>query len=169
MAAGLPTYDKRPWYRQFWPWLLIALPGSAVVAGLITLYIAIIHSDDLVDDEYYKDGLAINRVLDKDARAQTLGVEAQLRFSSGADTWQVEVHTKNAKSLDNLSLSLSHPLEADRDFVVLLSLREAGVYDAELPGPVAPHWHWILESSGSSPWRLDGSVAKGDIGNEPND
>lgn len=27
-----------PWYRQMWPWILIALPLSAVVACAITLW-----------------------------------------------------------------------------------------------------------------------------------
>ncbi|MFT7320700.1 FixH family protein, partial [Congregibacter sp.] len=31
---------EEPWYQQFWPWFLIALPGSVVIAGLSTLYIA---------------------------------------------------------------------------------------------------------------------------------
>ncbi len=26
-----------PWYKQFWPWFLIALPASVVVASLITV------------------------------------------------------------------------------------------------------------------------------------
>ncbi|MCW8926282.1 MAG: FixH family protein [Xanthomonadales bacterium] len=46
--------DNRPWYRQFWPWFIIALPASAVVAGLLTLWIAMSNPDYLVidDDEY---------------------------------------------------------------------------------------------------------------------
>jgi hypothetical protein len=27
-----------PWYKQFWPWVLIALPSSAVIACAITLW-----------------------------------------------------------------------------------------------------------------------------------
>lgn len=43
-----------PWYRQFWPWFIIALPASAVVAGFYTLYLAISQPVQLVvtDDEY---------------------------------------------------------------------------------------------------------------------
>lgn len=44
----------QPWYRQFWPWFIIALPASAVVAGLLALWIAISNPDYLViDDEEY--------------------------------------------------------------------------------------------------------------------
>ena len=43
-----------PWYRQFWPWFIIALPMTAVIASFITLWLAISHPDHLVveEDEY---------------------------------------------------------------------------------------------------------------------
>jgi len=45
-----------PWYRQFWPWFIIALPASAVIASFITLWIAISNPDTMVvtDDEYQR-------------------------------------------------------------------------------------------------------------------
>ena len=57
--------DSQPWYRQFWPWFLIALPATVVVAGLTTWWIAAHKADSLVVDDYYKEGLAINRQLRK--------------------------------------------------------------------------------------------------------
>ena len=78
MTRQFSGADTRPWYRQFWPWFLILLPASVVVAGLSTLYIANRHADDLVVDDYYKDGLAINRQLEKKQRANVLGITAQL-------------------------------------------------------------------------------------------
>ena len=46
--------DIEPWYKQFWPWFIIALPASVVVASFFTLYLAISNPDHLVvtDDEY---------------------------------------------------------------------------------------------------------------------
>ena len=43
-----------PWYRQFWPWFIIALPASAVIASFISLWLAVSNPDHLVvtDDEY---------------------------------------------------------------------------------------------------------------------
>ena len=40
-----------PWYRQFWPWVLIAIPASAVVMGGITLWLALSNPVYLVVDE----------------------------------------------------------------------------------------------------------------------
>ena len=63
MKTLLPGGDTLPWYRQFWPWFLIALPACVVIAAIATALIASRHADDLVADSYYKDGLAINRRL----------------------------------------------------------------------------------------------------------
>ena len=43
-----------PWYKQRWPWILMSGPAIVVVAGFITLGLAIHTSDSLVDDDYYK-------------------------------------------------------------------------------------------------------------------
>ena len=40
--------DTKPWYRQFWPWFIIALPASSVVAGITTFWIAMQTTDSLV-------------------------------------------------------------------------------------------------------------------------
>jgi hypothetical protein len=37
-----------PWYKQLWPWLLIAPPIASVIGGVALLWIAIASSDGLV-------------------------------------------------------------------------------------------------------------------------
>ena len=43
MSAS-PSHD-RPWYRQFWPWFLIAIPLAGVVTASITATYAFTHPD----------------------------------------------------------------------------------------------------------------------------
>jgi len=44
-----------PWYRQFWPWFIIALPAAAVIASFFTLWLALSNPDYVVvDDEEYQ-------------------------------------------------------------------------------------------------------------------
>lgn len=155
--------DVLPWYRQFWPWFLILLPASVVVAGLTTVYIANRHADDLVVDDYYKEGLAINRRLEKKALASELQISARLQF----DTGSVVAHVQGPVDAPELDLFLSHPLQADQDFTVRLARISAGQYRGELTRKITPRWHWVLESGQQDTWRLDGEVQASEIGRAP--
>jgi hypothetical protein len=37
--------DEKPWYKQFWPWFIIALPLTSVAASFTVLWIAISNPD----------------------------------------------------------------------------------------------------------------------------
>ena len=45
------TGEGLPWFKQFWPWFIIALPASAVIASFFTLWLAVSNPDYLVVDE----------------------------------------------------------------------------------------------------------------------
>ena len=46
--------QHRPWYREPWPWVAIAIPLAAVIMGMTTLYLAVSNPDYLVvDDQQY--------------------------------------------------------------------------------------------------------------------
>ena len=76
-------HTAAPWYRQFWPWFLLALPAVVVVAGFITLYIAIHHADSPVRDHYAKEGLILRRDQAQDQAAARLGLGARLAIGAG--------------------------------------------------------------------------------------
>jgi hypothetical protein len=44
----------RPWFREPWPWIIIGLLGSVILASLVTLWIAATNPDGMVvgDAEY---------------------------------------------------------------------------------------------------------------------
>ena len=73
--------DKKVWYKEPWPWILMALPATAVVAGIITLLLAIRSNDGLVADDYYKQGLGINKVLARQEMAAKMGLKARVDLS----------------------------------------------------------------------------------------
>jgi hypothetical protein len=48
--------QHRPWYREPWPWVAIAIPLAAVIMGMTTLYLAVSNPDYLVvDDQEYSE------------------------------------------------------------------------------------------------------------------
>ena len=141
-----------PWYKQFWPWFLIILPGTAVVATLYTVVIANQYADDLVVDDYYKEGLAINQQLTRQSRADSLKLTA--RFSH--EQRQLDIRIEGRIEAHQLRLLLSHAMESDRDFAVPVKLVAQGHYRVLLPQLIKGRWHWTLDEGVSSHWRLDG-------------
>ena len=45
----------KPWYKQFWPWVIIGLPTSVVIASIVTYFIALDGIDSVVSKDYYKE------------------------------------------------------------------------------------------------------------------
>ncbi|MEM1410833.1 MAG: FixH family protein [Pseudomonadota bacterium] len=56
MNESSPEPTARPWYREPWPWIIIGLLGTVVVASLATFWIAASNPDGLVvDDAEYQE------------------------------------------------------------------------------------------------------------------
>jgi uncharacterized protein len=147
--------NTKPWYREPWPWLLMAFPLAAVVAGFITLTLAIQTADGLVATDYYKQGLAINRQLQREqiAASLKLQVEAVIDTERGL----VRIHLDGSGSLPGaLSLRLVHPTRAGMDQTITLKAAPGGWYEGRLVTPQPAHWQVVLEDVGRT-WRLDGS------------
>ena len=154
----MPT-QALPWYRQFWPWFVIALPLTAVVASIATLVIAAHDPDGLVVDDYYKQGLAINQALGRDRQAQTLGLSGLVRLDpiGGHLALTLSGLPGNADAED-LELRLIHPTRPHLDRSLTLIREAKDTWHARL-GPIAPgRWHVHLESPQGA-WRLAGRLA----------
>ncbi|MDO8266777.1 MAG: FixH family protein [Moraxellaceae bacterium] len=151
-ADQATTTSVKPWYRQFWPWFLIALPATSVVAGLSTLAIAILNQDSLVRDDWYKDGKAINQSLARDDAAAALGLSAELQMDHV--TGEISAILVSAKSIpapEILTLTLSHPTLATQDQSVVLTRRPDGHYQGMLTHDLQGR-HYI--ELGNAEWRL---------------
>jgi hypothetical protein len=55
--------NSKPWWRYPLVWMVISGPACVVVAGFATLWIAIKIPDPVVSEDYYREGLEINRTL----------------------------------------------------------------------------------------------------------
>ena len=107
-----------PWYKQFWPWFLIGLPAAAVIASMHMLYVAATGADQLVRQDYYKDGLAINERLALIENAEKLGV--QLRATFVPETGSINLTSSQLSNEQPLTVELIHPLYQQADQVIEL-------------------------------------------------
>lgn len=150
--------DVMPWYREPWPWLLMAGPAAVVVAGIATLWIAVASNDGLVADDYYKQGLAINQTLQREAVAMQENYRASVQFAADGRRISVQLEARPGTKLpDTLQLRIVHPTRAGRDGLVLLRVVAAGRYEGVSPALTEGRWMLVLQDQQST-WRLDGAT-----------
>jgi len=135
--------DHRPWYRQFWLWVVLAPLITVVCVSTVMVSIAFYHADDVVMDNYYKQGRMINQVMEQDRRARELNLSAQLRFDQITGEVFVKIPAHDAVP-DKLLLLIDHPFEADLDQQIILQLVSAGHYRGELEASLAHSWYLSL-------------------------
>ncbi|NND59665.1 MAG: hypothetical protein HKN49_05295 [Gammaproteobacteria bacterium] len=124
-----------PWYRQFWPWFVIALPATVVIASMITIWLAIEARPERVD---FPGTESVTLQFVDDTVMFTLGqraaswpaeLEVHLLDTATGQRWTLE-----ARRVDTVRYLVTPPVLA------------AGTYDVEvrLPDPDALllHGNW---------------------------
>ena len=114
--------DTKPWYRQFWPWFIIALPASAVVAGLTTVWISLQTTDSLVVQA--EDGVrkATDRALAAERTAAEMGLAASVEIDRETRVISAVIRAGELADVPaTLDFELSHPAFADRDRHITLN------------------------------------------------
>lgn len=147
--AALPSWRQEPMV-----WMIIAIPLSSVLVGFLMLWLAINSNDGLVFDDYHQQGKEINRVLERDAMASSLGIKAQIAFLPDSHRLELSLSYRKALTLpDMLSLRFLHPTRAGED--VHMSLQRAGArqYIGEIPSLSSGRWIVQLETD---EWRVNG-------------
>ncbi|PJG59222.1 FixH family protein [Aeromonas cavernicola] len=145
----------QPWYRQFWPWFIIALPTTAVIGSVATAIIASKDGVNLVAEDYYKQGKEINQDLSKFDRAQALNIRFMLEVQGSELTLKPisgEIPTGQA-----LYLSLFHPTLAGQDSEYLITADANGTYRFHFDPPLSGKWH-IRVDAFDHEWRLQETV-----------
>ena len=154
------TPRPTPWYRQGWPWFIISLPASAVIAGITTVIIAFAHRDDLVRDDWYKDGLAINQRLDGQLLAAQRQIHADIVFDHGTRRISATLGGDLPALPALLSLELIHPTHADRDKHITLARLPEGTYAGVLED-IVPSRYTVRLADPSDHWQITQRVQTG--------
>ncbi|MEZ9440363.1 FixH family protein [Vibrio atlanticus] len=145
----------KPWYKQFWPWFLIALPATVVIWTIMTVIVFTQNSVDLVTEDYYKKGKGINVDISKVNIAKELGLSASVNEKGNS-----VIITLDKGKLDHfpaINAMFVHRTLPDRDFTQLLTADAKGNYtmtlDHEMQGP------WFIElSPHDSEWLVQGRM-----------
>lgn len=149
-----PAPIPPPWYKQFWPWFLLAIPLITVISGIAMITIASHNPDGMVVDDYYKSGLAINRTLARDKQAEKLGLQAIGRIDKAGKRVTLALHGRN--TAQKLRLVLTHPTASQQDIVIILQADEnTSLYTGQLPELPREKRYILLEPVDQS-WRLTG-------------
>ncbi len=144
----------KPWYKQFWPWFIISLPASAVIAGIITVFIAFENADSLVVDDYYKSGLAINSKIKQQQKAASMGFAAILRRLPDE---RLYLKFDNAiPDTREISLNWIHPADSAKDFTVSLIRQNDGSFQAKSSHDLKGRWY--LRLSANEEWLLKSEI-----------
>ncbi len=134
----------------------MAGPFIVIVAGVFTAYLAVVSNDGLVDDDYYKLGLAVNQMSARDQKATSLGLQAEVMQSAEGPQIRILLRGKPHAVLPVvLKLRIIHPTRAGVDQNVLLHADGGGSYTGKLDALLRGRWHISLEDENSQ-WRLTG-------------
>lgn len=72
-----------PWWKFGHVWMVISGPAVVVVAGFVTLYLAIRIPDPVVAEDYYRQGIAINQTLENNPSSLAPALQARNHAATG--------------------------------------------------------------------------------------
>ena len=135
----------RPWYREPFMWLVVALPLSSVVAGVSLLVLATGGSaTDSAPEKVQRMAQVQQTDLAPDQRARALALSARGRRSSDG----LEISMAGVDLPAHLMLQLVHPSDAQRDLTLVLAGGEG-------------RWTWSGQVDTGHAWRLRLAPADG--------
>jgi hypothetical protein len=144
-------------WREPYFWMVWGIPGLTILAGLSTWWIAAQRVDSDVSRDYSAQGMAINRILDREQHARDLGIGATISVS---DQGHFSIRlTSNGPLPEAVLLVLTHPVRAELDRRIALAIQPDGSYAAASntapePAPIAAsRWTVAVETP---QWRLVG-------------
>ncbi len=146
-----------PGYKQPWFWFLMAPLVMVFIMGFTMLYLAIVSSDGVVADNFYKDGLAIHTRLEQDAVAASLALAGTLSVNGLQVSLSLDGQLPQIP--DALTLEFIYPTKSSEDIVVTLIRADngyVGALGASVSGRyqvmLSPNWNDEVQPM----WRLHG-------------
>ncbi|MGF1765403.1 FixH family protein [Aliivibrio kagoshimensis] len=145
----------KPWYKQFWPWFLLALPLAAVIGSFTTLAIFTKNQVSLVAEDYYKKGKGIN----VDLSRLKVADELELNASIVSDDKMVIIRFNKGQlqSYPSLKVTMTHRTLADKDFSQMVTADGKGLYRMQFSDAISGPW-FVEVGPHDNQWMLQGRI-----------
>ena len=147
----------KPWYKQSWLWFIMIIPIISIILSSIMLYVAIVGRDTLVDDNYYKDGLAINQTIEQDTQSVSMKLMPHFSLVKRHITVKLESPTETIPQYAFLNLKLLHPTLENKDIELKLLPIPDNTYIGDINSEIKGKRHLDL-SSFDKTWRIREAV-----------
>lgn len=160
--SNLYGETSKPWYKEPWPWIIMAFPFTSMVLGAMMFTLAMNTNNSLVVDDYYKQGKGINRRIARDRMAVELGVEALIKQTKTGI--ELTISTSNNDKLNaqptiyaaEFVLRWTHVTHSERDGEATLRPVGPGRYYSVIPQALLPsegRYRLHVQPAGDA-WRL---------------
>lgn len=146
--------DSKPWYKQMWPWILIAIPVVTALKAVHSVYLMQQHVPDLVVDDYYKEGRAINMQLAKYREAALRNLNASILIAGDS---AIVRFAENTVLEGTIHLDFYHPTLAELDFALDAERSGELMYVAKLPVTPTGKWQLVVVDA-SKDWKLRATI-----------
>ena len=140
------------WQREPYVWMLIFFPVLAIVGGIITTVLAVKSNDGLVVDDYYKEGLEINRTIERDKIASDYQLNAEVNFNEELEEVAITlIANTDFVYPKDLSISFLHATRAGLDKQANVLLTNENIYRGNLSKLSTGKWYVHMQHDD---WRL---------------
>jgi hypothetical protein len=168
LVPGAALAAERPWFKQPFVWMVIGIPLSSVIVGMIMLWLSIVSFDGMVADDYYKRGLQINRVLDRERAALHAELAGRLDLRATTSVLSLESGKADFQLPDKVQVQMSFATSAGQDEVFTMTRTPgADVYSGPALNLPQGRWYVYITSKavagdavedGAGGWRLSGTL-----------
>jgi hypothetical protein len=81
--SGTDGAVARPWWKFGHVWLVISGPSIVVVASFFTLYLAVVGTDPVIDQEYSRSATEMNKVPGSNSESLAPSTQARNHVATG--------------------------------------------------------------------------------------
>lgn len=146
------------WYREPWPWVLILLPLTTVIASCYSFFLFEQHKVALVSEDYYQQGKAINQDLTRLRQAQALAIVAELSQAPKSDNVTVKLNKGKLANYPIILVVLQHRTLPAQDIWQRLTAKDnLGHYSFKLAEPLQGPWY-IEITDVAKTWAINGTI-----------